>query len=70
MRNGLLLVAGFVASGMALPSVSHVVHERRDEMSMHGWGKREAADPNTVVPVRIALKQSNMDKGDGFLMEM
>lgn len=70
MRNSLFLVAGLAAGTMALPSSSHIVHERRTETLTHGWEKREAADPNTLVPVRIALKQSNIDKGDDYLMEV
>jgi tripeptidyl-peptidase-1 len=70
MRNNLLIVAGLVAGSMALPSSSHIVHERRSEALMRGWEKREAADPNAMVPVRIALKQSNIEKGDDYLMEM
>lgn len=70
MKNSLVLLAGLVASGLALPSGTHVVHEKRDLTNTLGWNKREAAKGSEKVPVRIALKQSNLDKGMDYILEV
>jgi len=60
------LVAGAVASPLALP---HVVHEKR-EAAPFGWIRRDVLDRRAILPMRIALAQSNMDKGHDWLMEV
>jgi tripeptidyl-peptidase-1 len=49
---------------------SYVIHERHDAAHLVGWTKRERADAEWVLPVRIGLKQSNVDKGHELLMDM
>ena len=46
-----------------------VVHEKLDVVNS-GYLKRNAFAGNTPISVRIALKQSNIDKGDDYLMEV
>ncbi|KAK2609355.1 hypothetical protein QQS21_002136 [Conoideocrella luteorostrata] len=70
MKNAFVLLAGFIAGGLAMPSGSHVLHEKRDLANPMGWTKREAADGAQKVPVRIALKQSNLDKGMDYILEV
>ncbi|QPG98144.1 hypothetical protein C2857_007305 [Epichloe festucae Fl1] len=70
MKNSLVLLAGLVATGIAMPSVSHVLHEKRDMTNTMGWNKREAANGEQRVPVRIALKQENLDKGMDYIMKV
>ena len=48
--------------------VNHVVHERRDHSAP--WKRRDALDRDVVLPMRIGLRQSNLDKADDLLMEM
>ncbi|CAG7929585.1 unnamed protein product [Penicillium olsonii] len=51
----------------AVPApVKHVLHEKRN---LHvDWVKGERVKRDSVLPVRIGLTQSNLDKGDEYLM--
>lgn len=69
MKISLIVLNGLLAGAMAVPTGSQVVHEKRDTNNAR-WIKREAVDPNTKVPVRIALKQSNLDKGMDYLLDV
>ena len=53
---------------LAAPSAFHVVHEKRD--ASPEWIRGEPITPDTVVPFRIGLVQSNFDKGHGILMDI
>lgn len=68
MKISLIVLNGLLAGAMAVPT-GQVVHEKRDTNNAR-WVKREAVDPNTKVPVRIALKQSNLDKGMDYLLDV
>lgn len=68
MKISLIVLNGLLAGAIAVPT-SQVVHEKRDTNNAR-WIKREAVDPNTKVPVRIALKQSNLDKGMDYLLDV
>lgn len=73
MKAGYLLVSGFLAVAGAAPTnnpASSVVHEKRGAHSDIHWTKREAVDPKKRVPVRIALKQRNLEKGEQYLLEV
>lgn len=64
--------AGVVAVGSALPAaVPHVVHEKRIA-GLNKWTKRDEVqlDPKTTLPVRVGLKQQNLDLGYDFLMDV
>lgn len=52
----------------AVPA-SHVVHEKRDVHS-HTWVKRARVEGSAVVPVRIGLRQSNLEKAHEYLMDV
>lgn len=39
----------------------HVVHERRDIIP-HAWALDRRAPPSQIIPLRIGMKQKNMDK--------
>ncbi|KAH8895210.1 putative alkaline serine protease AorO [Thozetella sp. PMI_491] len=60
-------VAAFVAAALGMP-MSDVIHEKRDDMPSHMLKRSVAAD--TLVPVRIALKQRNLESGMDFLMDV
>ena len=48
---------------------SHVVHEKRQSQPLN-WQNYSRVDPSTVLPVRIGLTQSNLDKGRTLLDEV
>lgn len=68
------LVTAFVALAAAKPiPESHVVHERRGLLhhtTANKWAKRERVDKDSVLPVRIGLKQQNLHKGPEWLMDV
>ncbi|KAG5927880.1 hypothetical protein E4U42_001678 [Claviceps africana] len=70
MKNALVLLAGLAAAGLSMPSVSHVLHEKRDLNAPTRWTKRQVANSDHNVSVRIALKQENLDKGMDLVMEV
>ncbi|KAL8935586.1 MAG: hypothetical protein Q9216_005353 [Gyalolechia sp. 2 TL-2023] len=69
MHFSFLTVTALVAGALALPSVNHVVHEERERLPP-GWQYHEKLESSEVLPMRIALTQSNLDKADEFLMEV
>lgn len=70
MRCSLLALGALVASVIAAPSPArHVVHEKRDRIP-HGWEKDSKMESTTVLPMRIALTESNKDKLHDYLMEV
>jgi tripeptidyl-peptidase I len=68
MRASILLPIGALFSS-ALAS-HYVVHERRHEHTDQRWSKSAQLDGNQVLPIRIGLKQSNLEHGDRWLMEV
>ncbi|KAL6720032.1 Tripeptidyl-peptidase sed1 [Lecanora helva] len=68
-----VLVSTFAVCALAAPAPSpafnHVLHEKR-AFAPHAWEKRERVDPEQLLPVRIGLTQSNLDKGPGLLDEI
>lgn len=66
-------VAAFVALtslASALPAPStHTLHEKRDEPSSD-WVKGARVDGSTYLPMRIALTQTNLDKGHDYVLEV
>ncbi|KAL8687051.1 MAG: hypothetical protein Q9218_006668, partial [Villophora microphyllina] len=69
MHFTLFSLSALVASSLALPSVNHVVHEKRDRLPP-GWEYHEKMEPSEVLPMRIALTQSNLEKADEFLLDV
>ncbi len=49
---------------------SHTVHERHARNHLRGWVKRGLVDAETSLPVRIGLRQSNVDAAHDRLMDM
>ena len=68
-----LLVGAFAACVIGAPAPApasnHVLHERR-AFPPRAWEKRDRVDPSQLLPVRIGLTQSNLDKGPGLLDEV
>lgn len=69
MHFSFLTVTALVAGAFALPSVNHLVHEKRERLPP-GWQYHEKLQSSEVLPMSIALTQSNLDKADDFLMEV
>lgn len=61
-----LLVPGHLASPL---KQHHVVHEKRTT-HLAGWTRRGELDNRAILPMRIALAQSNFDKGHDWLMDV
>ena len=69
MRCTLLALGALLATVIAAPSSTHVLHERRDLLPL-GWERHDRLPSHNVLPMRIALKQSNLDKAEEYLMEV
>lgn len=71
----LLLCMGAASMLTAVPSaeaaavLTHQVHERRDA-APSGWTRGERLDRRTVLPVRIALTQRNLDRMHEYVMQV
>ena len=64
-----LLAASCIALSSAAPHVRLQVHEKRHVSSNeHSHARR--VDASTVLPVRIALKQRNLEHGYNYLMDV
>jgi tripeptidyl-peptidase-1 len=70
MARSLLFAALLAPLVLASPQLSpSVVHEKRSAPP-HGWSKRERLSPDTVLPLRFGLAQSNLDKLDEYLLDV
>lgn len=66
----LFSAAAFAAAAIASPlGHIHTIHEKRNELP-HGWTKRSELDRRAVLPMKIALSQSNLDRGWEWLREV
>jgi len=64
------LTAIVAAIALASPSAGlSVLHERRDGLP-RTWLKSEKVPGGTIIPMRIGLVQSNLDKGHDLLMDV
>ncbi|KXX79833.1 Tripeptidyl-peptidase sed1 [Madurella mycetomatis] len=71
IRNALLIsITGLCSFGIEPTSSSHVLHERHEHSHLEGWVKREVVDPQSTLPMRIGLRQSNVDAGHDLLMDI
>ncbi|OTA67118.1 hypothetical protein K449DRAFT_455218 [Hypoxylon sp. EC38] len=67
MRRCVLVAALTIAT--PAPRSDHVLHEKRETTSKV-WIKRDAVSPKMSLPMRIGLKQSNLDNGHNLLMDV
>lgn len=63
------LALSLVASVLASPLNTHVIHEKRDA-APNAWVKRDAVPQDMLLPMRIGLKSPNIDKGHDFLLDV
>ncbi|UZJ55505.1 hypothetical protein CBS101457_004825 [Exobasidium rhododendri] len=68
LSMGIALFLSYTSAN-ASTVLTHQVHERR-QVSPHGWSQGDRMDKRAILPIRIALKQSNMENLDQFLMEV
>ncbi|KAF4237496.1 hypothetical protein CNMCM8980_006955 [Aspergillus fumigatiaffinis] len=71
MRFSHVLLGAVAAAGvLASPTPNdYVVHERRAVLP-RSWTEEERLDKASVLPMRIGLTQSNLDRGHDLLMEV
>ena len=66
----LAIVAAIAAFSNAAPaSIKHALHEKR-EAPLSNWVKVARIESSAILPMRIGLTQSNLDKGHDLLMEV
>ena len=69
MLFSLFVLSALVTGAFAAPSFTHVQHEERTSLPP-GWEKHEKLPSSEILPMRIALTQSNLDKAYDYLMEV
>jgi tripeptidyl-peptidase-1 len=69
--RGLLQVLAFCSIALAAPSqrATHVIHERRTTEPV-GWVKSHRADADDFIPLRIGMKQQNLQVLEDLLMDV
>lgn len=71
MVHSLLLVAALLADCIAAAPTSHVIHEARDPASVSSrWVQKGRVAPDALLPVRVGLTQSNLDRGEEMLLDV
>lgn len=70
MKVAAVFLSAFVAAALGMPLVQDVVHEKRDVITSAKLVKLAPADGDKIVPVRIALKQRNLERGMELLMDV
>ena len=69
MRFSSFLSFGALAAISLSSPTSHVLHEKRSSLP-DGWRKGERLESHRLLPMRVALKQSNLHRLDDYLMEV
>ena len=66
----LSVIAAIAAIVNAAPApIKHVLHEERTVLS-RDWTKGARIEKSAVIPMRIGLTQTNLEKGYDYLMEV
>jgi tripeptidyl-peptidase I len=75
MRFSIFAVSALVAVALAAPAANpaterrHVIHEKRESLPVN-WRRSAKLHPDSTLPMRIALAQSNLDKAEEYLMDI
>ncbi|MCJ1416494.1 hypothetical protein MMC32_002832 [Xylographa parallela] len=70
MRLNAIAVVAFAACSCAAPhAATHAIHEKRD-YTPSNWVKHDRVSAAAIIPVRVGLTQSNLEKGYDFLMDV
>ena len=65
-----LAVAVLILDCTAAPvSSKHVLHEKRDSQP-HQWQKRSRANLRHVLPIRIGLRQRNLEYAESYIYDV
>ncbi|KAF1992112.1 subtilisin-like protein [Aulographum hederae CBS 113979] len=67
--SSFLALAALVASAVSSPATPYVVHEKRTSIPTP-WQKRDRLSGETKMPLRIGLRQRNMEHTARFLKEV
>jgi tripeptidyl-peptidase-1 len=66
----LSVLVGIAALVGAAPApIKHVLHEKRETASLD-WVKGARIEKSAIIPMRIGLTQTNLEKGYDYLMEV
>lgn len=68
MKVAAIFLSAFCAAALGIPLGDSVLHEKRDDSRVLSKRSTESPDANAQVPVRIALKQRNLERGMELLM--
>ncbi|KAI0896255.1 Pro-kumamolisin, activation domain-containing protein [Annulohypoxylon nitens] len=63
------LAAASASIASPAPRNDYILHEKR-EVASPAWTKRAAVNPSAVLPMRIGLRQTNLDKAHDLLMDV
>lgn len=72
MKVKSIVIGRLSVGALAVPTASnsnYVIHENRVPFG-HTWSKGEAIVDNVLVPVCIALKQTNLENGMAYLVKV
>lgn len=69
MLSSILALSTLAAIAIGAPSSSYIQHEKRDAVPP-GWERTQKMPGHEILPMRIALAQSNLDKADEYLMDV
>jgi tripeptidyl-peptidase-1 len=69
LSSGIFALSLAVTVQCAAVPNSHALHERR-EVASSQWVKREKIPSLELLPMRIGLKQRNLDRGYDLLMHV
>ena len=72
MWKAILCVLALAGCSVAVPTGDndvHVLHEKRDGEPL-AWSKHARAVRHQILPVRIGLKQRNLEHADRFISEI
>lgn len=63
--------AVFMLTCSAAPTASskHALHEKR-EGKPHAWEKRDRALADHVMPIRLALRERNIENADSYILDV
>lgn len=59
-----------ICSAAPTTSSKHVLHERRDGRPHNSWQKRSRADVEHVMPIRIALRERNIENAETYIYDV
>lgn len=66
LRSAIVAAAVATLVSAAPSAFKHVVHEKR-ELEGKDWVKGARIDSDAIIPMRIGLTQTNLDKGYDYL---